>query len=481
MKKYLLLLALIGVVVAGCHDDKTSDNTNSNDVVIGNEKSDIELAVSLPQTRTSLGGKVGENYPVYWSAGDRIIINGVLSEEVTIDESDASCATFSAKSVSGHPYHITYPYTEFATETAPAVEFPAEQSYTEGSFASGSVPMCGYIESGNHTTLSHLAAVLSLPIKASEEGIILEKIVITSLSGAEIAGLFEVNCKEAKITPTKTSSNIVTYLLPANYTLSTTQESIFYIALPAVEVGSCLVEFFETSGAKMTAHWSPNGALSKGVVREFRTITYKPRTSTSLQPLGAENDSFEIFYKKIYGNVRYSDGSPIVDVAVSDGFRVTKTDSNGYYEFDNMTRESWYIYCSLPADVEVPVNEHGQPCFFKKYPSDTDRYDFTFERLPNGKEEEFVIFGIADTQPSTTAHIERFRIQAAPEMKSYSKSLNLPCYGIVMGDMVGSKPEFMPDMRAELAKDKTGMPIFACYGNHDHIVCNASKPALPTW
>ena len=475
MKRYLLLLAVIALAVVGCKTDDIVDNK------VGPTVSDaVEISVSLAHTRTSLGEK-GSNgiYPLYWSEGDKIVVNGHLSESVAIDESDASKAKFIVNNAPAYPYHITYPYCASTTADRAVVKFPAEQSYVEGSFASGSVPMCGYVESGNDVALSHLAAILRLPVKAESEEVVLKKLVVTSLSGAKISGEFAVNCKSSAIAATDSTSSVVTYLLPDDYTLSTTSESIFYIVLPAVEVGNCTIEFIDASGEQMVAHWSPSEPLSKGVVREFKTVAYKPKSVTNLQPLGTEQDEFEINYSKIYGYVRYSDGSPIAGVAVSDGFQVVATDSNGYYEMKGVTLQSWYIYCSLPADVEVPVNEHGQPCFFKKYPSSSPQYDFTFERLPNGKEDEFVLFGLADTQPTTLQLVERFDVQAAPEINSFSKRLGQPCYGIVLGDMVGSKPELMPNMRASLAKDKMGMPIFACYGNHDHILCDSAHPAFP--
>jgi hypothetical protein len=34
-------------------------------------------------------------------------------------------------------------------------------------------------------------------------------------------------------------------------------------------------------------------------------------------------------------------------------------------------------------------------------------------------------------------------------------------------------------MRASLDKAKMGMPVFACYGNHDHILCDSAHPAFP--
>jgi len=58
MKKLLLLLAVAGFFAVGCQNDNTSDNA----VNVGDGAT---LTISLPQTRTSLGGKVGDTYPVY--------------------------------------------------------------------------------------------------------------------------------------------------------------------------------------------------------------------------------------------------------------------------------------------------------------------------------------------------------------------------------------------------------------------------------
>ena len=473
MKRILLILSVAAMLLAGCHNDLSDDAPING----GNESKEVTLALSLSQTRTSLGEKAGDSYPAYWSEGDRVVVNGVLSETAEIDATTASMANFVVNSTLSYPYYITYPYTASTTAEKSVVNFPAEQEYTEGSFAVGSAPMCGYVESGKRATLSHLASILRFAMTAETEEVVLKQIVLSS--DVAIAGTFEVNCQAGTIAPTEQSQKRIVYTLPANFALSTSEASIFYIALAAVEVGTCKIEFIDSTGEKMTATWSPNKPLSKGVVREFKPIVYAPRVSTTLQPLAVEDDSLSIYYKKIYGHVRYSDGSPIAGVAVSDGFQVVQTDSKGYYELTGVTPQSWYIYCSLPSEVEVPINEYGQPCFFKKYPSSTPQYDFTFEKLPNGKETEFVLFGLADTQPSTTAHIDRFNVQAAPEIKSYSKSLGMPCYGIVLGDMVGSKPNLMEPMRDALSKSKTGMPIFACYGNHDHILCDTSHPAFP--
>ena len=469
--KKVSLFFLIAICIVGCHADDTATSSTATA-----EPSNIIYA-SIAQTRTSIGSKVGDIYPVYWSEEDRIVVNGVLSGKVAIDENDPSKATFAINPTPAFPLHITYPYCDATTAEEPVVEFSAEQTYTEGSFSIGAAPMCGYTESSNDVTLSHLASILRFPIKAKNEGIIMKKVVVTA--DTAIAGKFKVDCQNTTIEPTEQSKNCIVYTLPSNFALSTTEESIFHISLAAVNVGSCKIEFIEESGKRMEATWTPNKPLMQGVVREFKTITYEAKTGVTLQPLDTETDNFEIFYKRVYGHIRYTDGSPIAGVAVSDGFQVVTTDNNGYYELQNVTPESWYIYCSLPSDVEVPIDDLGRPCFFKKYPSNSPCYDFTFERLAGGEEKEFSIFAIADTQPTGNDHLERFRVQAAPEIKAYSKSLGLPCYGMVLGDLVGSVPSLMDDMRSELEYTKMGMPIFTVMGNHDHVKYSSNAPLFP--
>ena len=427
-------MAVAGFFAVGCQNDNTTDNATG----IG----DTTITVSLPETRTAFGEIDGNSYPVYWSEGDKIVANGELSNEVKINAEDNSWATFQFNTTLEHPLSITYPYCESTTAEQPIVEFLAEQAYTEGSFAPGSAPLCGYANNGTRTiAMKHLGGVLRFPVKSSAEGVVLDKIVITAKNS--IAGEFNVDCQNTTITPTQKVGNVITYTLPDNFTLSTTTESIFYIALPAVDTGVCAIDFIEDNGTKMGATWTPNKPISNGSVREFKTIIYGQKTGVELQALESKENDFKIYHSTVYGYVKYSDGTPISNVAVSDGFQITTTNSKGYYKLSNVTPETWYIYCSMPNDVKIPINEFGRPDFYQKYPSDSPQYDFTFERLPGGPEEDFYMIAMADTQPKDSLVIERFRIQAAPEIKSYTKGLGLPCYGVVLGDVVNSRPHHM--------------------------------------
>ena len=292
MKKLIALSALLLSFAVGCQQDISVDSSSG--------ERDVVLNVSLASTRVSLGVKEGDVYPAFWDEGDRLAVNGVESNEAVIDAENRAKATFSFAegTTLSYPFNITYPY---CTTNSSMVEFSAKQNYVEGGFEAGSVPMCGYVAAkGENVTLKHLSAILHFPVKAKTEGVILSKIVISSNS--KIAGVFAVDCQGATISPTASCENVVEYLLPVNFALSTASVSDFFVVLPAVSVGTCEIEFVEASGEKMVAVWSPGAPLSKGVVREFNTIVYQPKTAFTLPSMEQEEDELTFIYKKYAGS-----------------------------------------------------------------------------------------------------------------------------------------------------------------------------------
>ena len=477
MKRFLTYIIVASLFISGCI--KEGDELTPTDGT-------TTLAISLEQTRTALGDKVGSYYPVYWSEGDKIAINGECSTSASINADNHAVATFTVNKSLSYPLHVTYPYNTNTSAKQAKVLFPAEQQYTDGSFAIESAPMCGYATTQSQTIeLKHLAGVLRLPIKAEKEEVTLEKVVITSTADSKLSGLFNVDCTNATITPDTECSNTITYTLPSNFKLSTTIAEPLFIALPAGKIGACKIEFIETSGAKMTAKWEPTTEIKAGIVREFKAITYKSGTSSTLEPFSSEEELLVIRYKTIYGYVKDNSGKPIANVPVSDGFTIVTTDSNGYYSLDVST-DTYYIYITIPSEYEVPINEVGQACFWKKYPSDTQQYDFTLTPLAGGKEEKFALFTFGDPQVSGEASLNRFYNEAVPSIKAHydEVSKTIPCYGISLGDIISNSSSanrgpYRVPMRDGFAVDRVGMPVFHVMGNHDCTYYNSRQPAFP--
>ena len=390
MKSFLKLLLLVGMAFTACQTDRTAiiDGVTS-------------LEISIPHTRTSLGEKVDGTYPVYWSEGDKISVNGVASSEAVIDGANPSRAQFSFDETVNYPLNILYP-------AGTKVRFPAEQSYAEGTFAEGSVPMCGYAANkGEAITMKHLAVLLRFPVKARIEGVTLHKIVITS-PGAQLAGEFAVDCQRGAIAPVGEGPHSVTYI--ANTQLSTSSEHIFYVALPAIEVGDCTVEFVDSNGEKMVAAWGGN-SLSAGVMREFSSIIYTPKTLCTLLPFGVEEDDF--INCESQGYVRDTNGNPLGGVVVSDGRNCTCTDDKGFYRLKTDFSASKHIFVTIPSGYRAVNNKEGMPLFYHAI-TQRERVnrsciaDFEFEPI-EGDANRYTVFVGADPQPRATTALPSTR------------------------------------------------------------------------
>ena len=479
----LLLFVSFAFLLIGCSSD-TTDST------LGVEDGSTVLTLSIDSSRTSLGDKVGDTYPVYWSKGDRVVVNGILSEEAIIKATNASSAQFSVSASLQYPYYITYPYTSTTTAEAPKVVFPAEQEYAEGSFSNGSAPMCGYASNGtSNITMKHLAGALRFAVKADSEGVVLEKIVITSKT-ARLSGEFSVDCTTGAITPSESATSTMTYNLPANFTLSTTAESVFYVALPAVNQGECTIEFVEASGKKMTNVWNSTKPISAGVVREFSTITYKEGFGGELLSFDVEEDDFiggSDAYT-CYGVVKDSYGNPIEGVAVSDGYSVVTTNKEGRYSM-KASSDAWYIYVTVPAAYALDVDERNVPCFYQKYSPKQFKYDFVLTPLAGGAEQKFALFAVTDIHLGKLCndrdYTGTFENKVVPHINGERDKLaaqGIPSYGINLGDYITSMGGTVDDtaFRGDVlvGYKASKVPFLTVMGNHDHNHFITSKPLV---
>ena len=184
----------------------------------------------------------------------------------------------------------------------------------------------------------------------------------------------------------------------------------------------------------------------------------------------------------VTGKITYSDGTPAANVVVSDGFNCVKTDINGNYSL-KPHKETYYIFYTVPADCEVPINNYGQPAFFAKYSEQTTTYDFTLTKLP-AKEDKFALFCFADVQCANSTQLNRFKNESVPDIYAHSQSKGMPCYGVTLGDVAYSQgtrncETLMPSLRAALAKDAMGMPVFQTMGNHDYSYIFDEANPLP--
>ena len=288
----LFLTVVAGMAAFSCVTDTTEDLGVKLD---GNKGGVYEVAISLEgATKTQLGEKVDGVYPLYWSEGDAIAINGVASQPLTSEVANSENATFSFSQPVTAPYCVVYPAPAAATIEDEVVEepvapltvypvtFAATQPYTAGTFASGVAPMYGYAEAvaeGEEQpaiAMQHLTGVLRLAIKGNGEKV--TSIVVKSEKGA-IAGPYTVDCTNGTLVAQEGASNIVTVTCGEGLVLGA-EAQVVYVAVPAGDYGTFLVTVNTEAHNNMTVKFnSSTKPISAGIVREFSEFVYEANSS----------------------------------------------------------------------------------------------------------------------------------------------------------------------------------------------------------
>ncbi len=268
------LMAVMAMVAISC----TTDTTQDLGVELGGNVGQTTITVSLEQSRTQLGEKVDGIYPLTWSEGDKISVNGLASEAAMIDEANPARATFVLNGTPEAPYCIAYP-----AATSGHVSFKATQNHVadKASFESGVATMYGYNESGLGVQMSHLTGVLKIGITGNAT---LSHAQISTVDRAPIAGDFALDFETGELTKTDSSEEVITYSFGEKGLTLTGDAQYIYVAVPGGEYDELYVTLYEkgTSGNIMyaTIKADDKKPLTAGNVREFKSsIAYAPNAT----------------------------------------------------------------------------------------------------------------------------------------------------------------------------------------------------------
>ena len=100
-------MAVVLLATYSCVQDTTEDLAPSVSGQVNGSGEVKTLQVSLPNpTRTELGDKVDGKYPVFWSEGDVLAVNGEPTTKISINEGNKSIAVFDLPLGSTIPYNI---------------------------------------------------------------------------------------------------------------------------------------------------------------------------------------------------------------------------------------------------------------------------------------------------------------------------------------------------------------------------------------
>ena len=282
------------IVVAFAAYSCVADATEDLGVQLGGGEGQTTITLSFEElTKVQLGEKNGEVYPLYWSNGDQISVNGVASSELAgVSDKNAKEVSFTVAGEVAYPMSILFPATEGeAVDGCYPVTFPAVQTYTEGNVDPKAVVMYGYVaeqpaegEVAASAALNHLTGVLQINVTGD--------VTLTSLSvearGGNISGTYNVDCATGLLTATDNASSTVTMNFGEGLTLNADEATPIYVTVPAGIHGAVWVTL-RTAEDKMTVKFNSIGKpINAGVVREFKEFPYTPNTVED------ESDVYEI-------------------------------------------------------------------------------------------------------------------------------------------------------------------------------------------
>ncbi len=267
MKRILYLLLL-----SACSCSKPQIQEKS-DVPSGSEVT-FEVSLDVP-TKTSLGQKTGDFYPVLWSEGDCISVNGRGSSALTDDQAGKSVATFKVTQVSA-PYKIVYPVTAMFSD---GVILPKSQKFTEWGFDPATAIQVGK-SSSLAPALHNVCAYLRITIsKADAETV--KQIKVISNDGKFLCGRFSIDYENNKLEYVEEGMNCVVMGRPeddstVNIPYNADGTCTAFIAIPSGEYPKGFTVVVSTSdGGNMVKQAFTNGVtMASGSVHPLEAVTF---------------------------------------------------------------------------------------------------------------------------------------------------------------------------------------------------------------
>ena len=258
-----IFMAVVALVAVSCATDPITDDLR----IPGGSAGLTELTLSLEETKTQLGAETSGLYPLLWSAGDKISVNGVESTALAEEYDGEATAKFTV-STEAEVYNIAYPAAGEGK-----VLFAAEQVYTAGNIANNATTMYARCNAGEAAQLKHLTAILKFGVVGEAT---LTHAQISTIDRAPIAGEFAIDFEKGTVTPTDASESVINYSFGGGLQLSDEVQYI-HVAVPAGTYDELYITLYDNANGVMYATITADSTkpITVGKLRTFKNnISY---------------------------------------------------------------------------------------------------------------------------------------------------------------------------------------------------------------
>lgn len=246
----------------------------SNELEYQNDSRTV-LTLELPgTTKTVLGDAQDGVRPVLWCKGDKISVNGVVSDPLDV-EGDVLKADFVLSGQVSAPYEIIYPAG--MVKDAATVTLPAGQKYAEGdNIVSGSMPMAGYSEAES-VMMKQVCGILGIRLKMGTEANLIRYIEVTALGGEPVCGDFSVDFQNSTLSSEAKDADVIR--MEVQKTFPAESANTFNVILPAgVYSDGFQVKVVDENGRAMVRSIKGSRELEAGKLMLMPELEFVPNS-----------------------------------------------------------------------------------------------------------------------------------------------------------------------------------------------------------
>lgn len=244
----------------------------SNELEYQNDSRTV-LTLELPgTTKTVLGDAQDGVRPVLWCKGDKISVNGVVSDPLDV-EGNVLKADFVLSGQVSAPYEIIYPAG--MVKDAATITLPAEQNYAAGdNIVSGSMPMAGY-STTESVMMKQVCGILGIRLKMGTEANLIRYVEVAALGCEPVCGDFTVDYQNGTLSSEVKDANVIR--MEVQKALSTESASAFNVILPAgVYSQGFSVKVVDENGQSMIRNIGGSRKLEAGKLMLMPELTFVP-------------------------------------------------------------------------------------------------------------------------------------------------------------------------------------------------------------
>lgn len=246
----------------------------SNELEYQNDSRTV-LTLELPgTTKTVLGDAQDGVRPVLWCKGDKISVNGVVSDPLDV-EGDVLKADFVLSGQVSAPYKIIYPAG--MVKDGATVTLPAGQKYAEGdNIVSGSMPMAGYSDTES-VMMKQVCGILGIRLKMGTEANLIRYIEVTALGEEPVCGDFSVDFQNSTLSSEAKDADVIR--MEVQKTFPAGSANTFNVILPAgVYSAGFQVKVVDENGRAMVRSIKGSRELGAGKLMLMPELEFVPNS-----------------------------------------------------------------------------------------------------------------------------------------------------------------------------------------------------------